>query len=340
MKKARVKVILITGGAGFMGSNFIRYLLERYPRYKIVNLDKLTYAGNLDNLKDVKENSRYHFVKGDIGDMALVEKIFQTHKPTHLVNFAAESHVDRSILGPRQFAETDVLGLSNLLEISRKRGIERFVQISTDEVYGEVIKGEADEEYPFHPRSPYSASKAGGDHLALSYYHTYNLPVIRVHSCNFYGPYQHPEKFIPLFITNLLEGKTVPLYGDGRNVREWIYTEDACLAMDMVLHKGTIGEAYNIGTGYRNRNKEVAEMIAKLVGAPNTKIVHVKDRSGHDLRYAVLAAKIRKLGFAPSYTFTEGLKQTVAWYKENAWWWRKIKKKRDFREYYQKQYQK
>ena len=329
--------VLITGGAGFMGSNFIRYLLKRYSLY-IVNLDKLTYAGNLDNLKDIADNPRYVFVKGDIANQKSVEAIFKKYRPEIVINFAAESHVDRSILGPRAFIQTDVVGVLNLLEASRAHPIKRFIQVSTDEVYGEIKQGFFKEESPFCPRSPYSASKASGDHLVLAYFYTYGVPVTRIHSCNFYGQYQYPEKFIPLFITNLLEGKNAPLYGDGKQIREWIYTEDFCRALDLVLHKGKVGESYNFGTAYRMANKKLAGLIVTLVGVPNTKIVQVKDRPGHDRRYAIDASKIDTLGFKPQVSFQKGLELTVEWYKKNEWWWKKIKRRKDFREYYERQY--
>lgn len=321
-----------------MGSNFIRWLLKNDQRWQILNLDKLTYAGNLDNLVDLKDNPRYKFIKGDIANQKIIEYLFQTEKIDTVINFAAESHVDRSILKPRTFVGTDVLGVLALLEAARKHQIKRFVQISTDEVYGTVPRGATDENAPFRPRSPYAASKAGGDHLAMAYYHTYGLPVIRVHSCNYYGPYQYPEKFIPLFITNLLERKKVPLYGNGQQVREWIQTDDVCRALDLILRKGQSGEIYNIGTGYRKKNIDVARQLINLTGASKASIVQVTDRPGHDLRYALNTAKINQLGFKPKHTFDQGLVQTVSWYQENEWWWKKIKRKKAFREYYRRQY--
>jgi len=338
MALEKCKKILITGGAGFMGSNFIRYLLAKYKDYQIVNLDKLTYAGNLDNLVDLAQNQRYKFVKGDITDEKIVDRLIKREKIDVICNFAAESHVDRSILGPREFVTTDVIGVLNLLEAGREHQIKRFIQISTDEVYGAVESGTTYESAPFRPRSPYAASKAGGDHLVLAYYHTYNLPVVRVHSCNFYGPYQYPEKFIPLFITNFLEGKSVPLYGAGTQVREWIFTQDFCRALDLVMHKGSDGEVYNIGTGYRRTNIEVAKALAKLSCVSENLITKVTDRPGHDVRYALNAVKIKKLGFKPKYSFLDGLRETVKWYQNNQKWWRKIKNKQEFREYYRKQY--
>lgn len=322
-----------------MGSNFIRYYLKHHPDAEIVNLDKLTYAGNLDNLRDIQQDQRYRFVRGDIASARTVEYLFQMEKFDLVINFAAESHVDRSILNPRAFATTDVIGVLTLLEAARRYNVGRFIQISTDEVYGAIARGTAAESAAFQPRSPYAASKAGGDHLALAYYHTYNLPVTRVHSCNFYGPYQYPEKFIPLFITNLLEGKKVPLYGDGRQVREWIYTEDFCRALELIIAKGGSGEAYNIGTGFRTTNVEAAKLMCQLLDVPEARITAVADRPGHDIRYALNAAKLKQLGFKPKYDFATGLGMTVKWYSENKGWWKKIKRKKGFREFYRKQYQ-
>src|SRR3989338_5598679 len=332
------KIILITGGAGFMGSNFVRFFLKSYPRCCVVNLDKLTYAGNRDNLKNVEQHPRYTFVKGDIVDSHLVSQLFLKYRFDTLFNFAAESHVDRSILGPRTFVQTDVLGVATLLDAAREYGVRRFIQVSTDEVYGEIQRWLFSENTPFQPRSPYSASKAGGDLLTHAYYTTYNVPVIRIHSCNFYGPYQYPEKFIPLFITNFLEGKNAPLYSTGEQVREWIYVDDFCRALNLVYQKGKAGEVYNIGTGHRFANNVVAKIIADSVGVPNTKIVQVKDRAGHDVRYALNTGKIRTLGFKPLVDFVSGLKETVTWYRNNRSWWMKIKKRKSFQEYYKRQY--
>lgn len=327
---------LITGGAGFMGSNFIRYLLDNYPEAEIVNFDKLTYAGNLENLKDVKDNSRYEFVRGDIADAKAVAEVMERGIEV-VINFAAETHVDRSILGPRDFIMTDVLGTYTLLEAARNKEIKRYVQISTDEVFGSVEEGEFSEQSPFEPNSPYSASKAGGDHMVRAYWKTYGLPTIVTHSCNFYGPYQYPEKLIPLFITNLLEGKKVPVYGNGQNVREWIFVSDYCRALDTILDRGEDGEVYNIGTAYRKTNLELTQLVLELMGLNEDSIEYVPDRPGHDLRYAVNSEKLRQLGWAPELDFEQGLKETVDWYKENESWWKRLKSG-EYLKYYRKQY--
>jgi len=321
--------LLITGGAGFMGSNFIRYIFRKYPAYHVINLDKLTYCGNLDNLRDIEKNplyrSRYTFIKGDIADEKLVEKVFNRYKPGVVISYAAETHVDRSITSPRDFVITDVLGACTLLEASKKHKIKRFIQISTDEVFGSIEKGSFTEKSAFEPNSPYSASKAGADHLCRAYFITYGLPVIVTHSCNVFGPYQYPEKIIPLFITNLMRGLKVPLYGDGKNVREWIYVEDHCRAIDAVLNKGKPGEVYNIGTGNEIQNIELTRMILKKMGATTDKIQYVKDRPGHDRRYSLDWSKIRReLKFKPKFSFEEALSQTIDWYKNNKWWWEKL----------------
>lgn len=332
--------ILITGGAGFMGSNFIHYILGKYPDYQVINLDKLTYAGNLDNLKDIENNKNYQFIKGDIADKQVVNRVFKEKKPEIVINFAAETHVDRSILEPDAFIKTDILGTYNLLEACREGGIDKYIQISTDEVYGFVLDGEFYEDTAFDPSSPYSASKAGADHLVMAYFRTYGLPVVRTHSCNFIGPYQYPEKVIPLFITNLIEGKKVPVYGKGDQVREWIYTKDYCRALDLILHKAKAGSVYNIGTGQRKQNIEVTKKILKLLGKDESSIEYVKDRPGHDVRYAVNFDKLKKeLGWSPEYDFDRALEETVEWYKKNEKWWKKIKSG-EYLEYYKKQYQK
>lgn len=328
--------ILVTGGAGFMGSNFVRYILSTYPAYEVVNLDKLTYAGNLENLKDVEDNPRYHFVKGDIADERAVADA--TKGVDAIINYAAETHVDRSIMDPKAFILTDVLGTYTLLESVRKNSIPRYIQVSTDEVFGSLPDGAFHESSPFGPNSPYAASKAGGDHLCRAYVKTYGAPVIVTHSCNFFGPYQYPEKLLSLFITNLLEGKKVPLYGDGENVREWIYTEDHCRAIDMILHKGKGGEVYNIGTGDRFTNLALTRMILQALGKGEDMIERVKDRPGHDRRYAIDSEKIKKeLGWAPRYTFKDALTKTVQWYKENEAWWKPLKSG-EYLAYYKKQY--
>lgn len=319
-----------------MGSNFIRYILANYPDYKIINLDKLTYAGNLDNLRDVENNPHYGFVRGDICDERIADFLF-AKKPDAVVNFAAETHVDRSISEPKDFIKTDVLGAHNLLERAKKHNIPLYIQISTDEVYGSIEEGSFTEESPFNPSSPYSASKAGGDHLVMAYKKTYGVPVIRIHSCNVFGPYQYPEKFIPLFITNLLEDKKVPVYGDGKQSREWIYVMDFCRALDFTLHYGKIGEVYNIGTGYEMKNIDTVSIILDYLGKGENYIEYVKDRPGHDVRYSLDCSKLRQLGWHPVYTFKEALHDTIEWYKNNLDWWKKLKSG-EYLEYYKKQY--
>lgn len=317
--------LLITGGAGFIGSNFIRYILNKYPDYEILNFDKLTYAGNLENLRDLEGNERYRFVQGDISDEGAVEKVFAEFMPDAVLNYAAETHVDRSITGPKEFIVTDVLGTYTLLEAVKRHGTSKYVQISTDEVYGSISEGSFTEETPFAPNSPYSASKAGGDHLCRAYFVTYGLPVIITHSCNVYGPYQYPEKVIPLFVTNLMQDKKVPLYGDGKNVREWIYTEDHCNAVDVILHTGERGEVYNIGSGHEIENLELTNMILGEFGVGNEMIEYVEDRLGHDRRYSIDFSKLnRELGWEPKHQFEEALKETVEWYKANREWWSKL----------------
>ncbi|MBI4093020.1 MAG: dTDP-glucose 4,6-dehydratase [Candidatus Kerfeldbacteria bacterium] len=330
--------VLLTGGAGFMGSNMIRFLLNKYDHAQVVNVDKLTYAGNLDNLKDIVGHPRYTFVKGDIADEATVENVFRQHRPEVVLNYAAETHVDRSILDPKAFIMTDVVGTFTLLEAARQHGVKRFVQISTDEVFGSTADGQFTEATAFDPSSPYSASKAGADHLVRAYWRTYRTPTVVTHSCNFFGPYEYPEKLIPLFITNLLEGKKVPVYGDGRQVREWIYVPDHCRAVDAVMTAGQPGEVYNIGTGERLANIDVTRKILTILELSENMIDYVPDRPGHDLRYAIDSTKLRnELGWAPTRSFDQGLASTVRWYRENEWWWRKIKKG-EYLEYYRQQY--
>jgi dTDP-glucose 4,6-dehydratase len=328
--------ILVTGGAGFIGSHFVRLLLRRQDA-TVVNLDALRYSGNLDNLRDVQEDPRYTFVQGDICDAATVDRVAREHQIEAIVNFAAETHVDRSILEPGGFVRTDVLGTSVLLEVARSVGVRRFVQVSTDEVYGDVPTGRSLESDPLAPRSPYAASKAGGDLLALSYFPTYEFSIMVTRGSNTFGPNQYPEKFIPLFVTNALEDQPLPLYGDGLQQRDWIYVEDHCEAIDLVLREGRPGEAYNIGAGHERRNKDMAEAILALLGKPVSLIRHVTDRPGHDRRYALDCDKIARLGWKPRYGFDEALQDTVAWYRENTWWWRKIKSG-EFRTYYEKLY--
>ncbi|MGB9735051.1 MAG: dTDP-glucose 4,6-dehydratase [bacterium] len=330
--------ILVTGGAGFIGSNFILYMLEHHPDYDIINLDKLTYAGNLENLKSVDTNRHYTFVKGDIADAGLVTEIMQKGIDA-IVNFAAESHVDRSILEPASFIKTNVLGTQVLLDVAREKHVSRFIQISTDEVYGSLGEtGKFTETTCLHPNSPYSASKASADMIALAYYKTFNVPVIVTRTSNNYGPYQFPEKLLPLAITNLLEDKPVPIYGDGLNVRDWIYVADNARAIDLVLHRGNIGEVYNIGAGNESTNISLIKHLLKLMNKPESLIIYVKDRPGHDRRYAIDASKIMNtLGWKPSVALEEGLRLTIDWYVNNRDWWTRIKSG-EYLEYYEKNY--
>lgn len=327
--------LLVTGGAGFMGSNFIRYVLHKYPDYKIVNIDKLTYAGNLENLRDIEKNPNYKFAKGDICDAKLVDSLAED--ADIIINYAAETHVDKSIINSRDFVMTDVVGTQALLEAAKRYKHPKYIQISTDEVFGSIGKGKFTEESPFLPNSPYSASKAGGDLLCRAYAQTYKMPIIVTHSVNFFGPYQYPEKLIPLFATNLLEGKKVPLYGNGENIREWIYTEDHCSAIDFILHKGIAGEVYNIGAGDEKTNLEIAKLILKMINKNDSNIQFVKDRLAHDWRYALDSSKLRALGWAPKYDFESALRKTVEWYKNNENWWKPLKSG-EYKEYYKKQY--
>jgi dTDP-glucose 4,6-dehydratase len=317
--------LLVTGGAGFIGSNFVRYMLNKYKDYKIVNLDKLTYAGNLENVRDLEANRRHSFVKGDICDLRLVEKLVKREEVDVIVNFAAETHVDRSIVDPEAFIRTDVFGTYTLLEVARKFSVKKYVQISTDEVYGSIEKGSFSETSSLAPSSPYSASKAAADLLALAYKTTYGLPVLITRGSNTYGPYQHTEKLIPLFITNLMENSKVPLYGDGKNVRDWLYVIDHCSGIDTVLHRGNIGEIYNIGASDERTNLEITHMILGELGMTEDMIEFVKDRLGHDRRYSLNCKKLKALRWKPGYSLEKGLKETVKWYTQNMKWWKKIK---------------
>ncbi|MEE4311344.1 MAG: dTDP-glucose 4,6-dehydratase [candidate division KSB1 bacterium] len=330
-----MKKYLVTGGAGFIGSNFIRYLMNKYPDAAVINLDKLTYAGNLDNLKDIEKSTRYRFVRGDICDESLVDEIVA--ESDYVINFAAESHVDRSIGNPDAFIKTDVFGTFVLLEAARKHRIEKFIQISTDEVYGSIQDGAFRETDPLMPSSPYSASKAGADRLAYSYYVTYDLPVIVTRCSNNFGPYQYPEKLISLFVTNALEDMALPVYGDGKNVRDWIYVLDHCDAIEFVLRKGADGDVYNIGGGNERMNIEITKFILKELGKPESLISYVPDRVGHDRRYAVDCSKLAVMGWTPKYNLESALSETVHWYQENAWWWKKLKSG-EYLEYYKEQY--
>ena len=333
------KKILITGGAGFIGSNFIRYFLDKHTDYKVINCDLLTYAGNLDNLKDIKKNPRYEFVKCDIRDDKKIRRL--TKKVTAIINFAAETHVDRSILDAGEFVDTNIKGTQVLLEAVKANSISRFIHISTDEVYGSINNGSFSESSPIRPNSPYAASKAAADLLVCSYFITYKTPAIITRSSNNFGPYQYPEKMIPLFITNLMEGKKVPLYGDGLNIRDWIFVLDNCRAIDLVLQKGKVGEVYNIGGDNEKNNLELTHLILKLLGRNKNFIKYVKDRPGHDRRYSLNSQKVKALGFKPRFGFKDALKETILWYEENRNWWQRIKnKKQQYKQYYRKQYRK
>jgi len=329
--------ILITGGCGFIGTNFVRHMLEKYD-YNIVNLDKLTYAGNLENLEGVDGDSRYTFVRGDIASAADLTRIFE--KPIDIiVNFAAESHVDRSIIDPDTFIKTNINGTFNLLEVARKKGVRRFVQISTDEVYGSLGEsGAFREDTPLSPNSPYSASKTSADILAMAYFKTYGMPVVVTRCSNNYGPYQFPEKLIPLIITNALADMELPVYGDGLNVRDWIHVKDHCAAIDLVVHKGEDGNIYNIGASNERANIEIVKLVLEILGKPQSLIRYVKDRPGHDRRYAIDSGKItEKLGYRPSVDFSQGMRHTVEWYVKNTGWWERIRTGA-YLEYYEKMY--
>lgn len=332
-----MKRLLVTGGAGFIGSNFVRYMLNRHPDYRVVVLDALTYAGNLDNLADLSE-PRMEFVRGDIRNPEDVDGLVRDADA--VVNFAAESHVDRSILEPDAFITTDVLGTHVLLEAARRHGLERFVHISTDEVYGDVSEGSSSEADPIRPNSPYSASKAGGDLLARSYHVTYGLPVLITRGSNTYGPYQQPEKLIPLFVTNAIDDKPLPLYGDGKQVRDWLHVMDHCSGIDLVLHEGVLGEAYNVGGGNERTNVEITHLILKYLNKPESLIKKVADRPGHDRRYSLDTAKIRALGWAPAHKFDEGIEETVMWYRDNEGWWRKVREQDEYQRFSRAWYEK
>ena len=332
-----MKTLLVTGGCGFIGSNFVRYILSNEKKCRVVNLDKLTYAGNPENLNDVADDKRYIFVKGDICDEKVVDAIFSDYKPDIVFNFAAESHVDRSIGKPDDFIRADMFGVFTLLEAMKQHGGDLFVQISTDEVYGSIEKGEFTEEDPLMPSNPYSASKAGGDRLAYSYFVTYDLPVIVTRASNNYGPFQYPEKLIPLFVTNALEDQPLPLYGDGNNVRDWLYVEDHCSALHFIMTNGVLGETYNIGGGNEMQNIEITRLILDHLNKPESLIRFVEDRKGHDQRYALSINKLRQLSWEPKHDFSDGLRTTIDWYVSNNNWWRKIKSG-EFREYYKSHY--
>ena len=330
--------ILVTGGAGFIGSNFIRHILSTYPDYSVVNLDLLTYAGNLENLRDIEKDARYRFVKGDITDKNLVNDLVK--EVDAIVHFAAESHVDRSILDSAAFIHTNIVGTHNLLEAAKNNALKRFHHVSTDEVFGALTPGDPpfDENTPYDPRSPYSASKAASDHLARAYFLTYGLPITISNCSNNYGPYQFPEKLHGLFITNLIEGKKVPVYGDGMQVRDWLYVEDHCRAIDLILHRGKIGETYCIGGASEKPNLAITKEILRLLNKGDEMVEYVKDRPGHDRRYAIDFSKIKnELGWEPQVDFAEGMRRTVEWYLAHEDWWKKIKNG-EYLKYYEQQY--
>lgn len=330
--------LLVTGGAGFIGSNFVLYMLNKYTNYEIINLDALTYAGNLENLAKVHKYENYTFVKGDIADPHLVQDIFE--KGIHaVINFAAESHVDRSIVDPQIFVKTNILGTQVLLDNAKKYGVQKFVQVSTDEVYGTLGEtGLFSESTPLAPNSPYSSSKAGADLLVRAYHETFGLPINITRCSNNYGPYQFPEKLIPLMIINALNDKPLPVYGDGLNVRDWLHVEDHCRAIDLVLHHGVNGEVYNVGGNNERTNIHIVQKILSELGKSEELIQYVKDRPGHDRRYAIDATKISSdLGWKPEYTFETGIKETIQWYLQNQSWWERIING-EYQQYYEKQY--
>jgi dTDP-glucose 4,6-dehydratase len=327
--------ILVTGGAGFIGSNFVRHLLAEHPDDRVINLDKLTYAGNPANLADVADSPRYTFVHGDICDAKLVRDV--APGVDAIVNMAAETHVDRSLFEPEAFLRTDVLGVHTLLDAVRDLKIPRLLHVSTDEVYGSVATGSSREGDPLRPSNPYSASKAGGELLALAYWQTYRTPVVITRSSNNFGPNQYPEKVIPLFITNALDDQPLPLYGDGRNVRDWLFVRDNCAAIDLVLRRGLDGEVYNIGGGTEVENIDLTRQILRLAGKPETLIRPVQDRPGHDRRYSLDSTKVGQLGWRPRHAFADAMAATVRWYREHEAWWRPLKSG-EFRAYYEQQY--
>lgn len=336
------KTIIVTGGAGFIGSNFLFYMIGKYPEYRFVCIDKLTYAGNLSTLEPILKEPNFRFIKADICDRETVYSIFEEESPDVIVNFAAESHVDRSIMNPELFLQTNILGTAVLMDACRKYGIERYHQVSTDEVYGDLPIDRPDlfftEKTPIHASSPYSASKASADLLVMAYSRTYGLPVTISRCSNNYGPYQFPEKLIPLMIANALDDKSLPVYGKGLNVRDWLYVEDHCKAIDLILHNGKIGEIYNIGGHNEMKNIDIVKIICKELGKSEDLITYVQDRKGHDLRYAIDPSKIHdELGWLPETKFEEGIKKTIQWYLDNKSWWQEIISG-EYQQYYQKMY--
>lgn len=331
--------LLVTGGAGFIGSNFVRYMVKKYPEYHIVNVDLLTYAGNLENLKEVENASNYTFAKGDIADRSFINNLFDEYQFDYVLNFAAESHVDRSITNPEIFVQTNIQGTQVLLDASKNAGVTKYLQVSTDEVYGTLgDTGYFTEETPLAANSPYSASKAGADLLVRAYHETFGLPVNITRCSNNYGPFHFPEKLIPLMISNALNDKPLPVYGDGLNVRDWLHVEDHCQAIDLVLHNGKNGEVYNVGGNNERTNIEIVKTILQHLNKPESLIKYVADRLGHDRRYAIDATKLRtELGWQPKYNFDTGIKQTIQWYLENKEWWERIISG-EYAEYFDKQY--
>ncbi len=327
--------VLVTGGAGFIGSNFVRYLLREHPDDSVLNFDKLTYAGNPENLADLACDPRYTFVQGDICDESAIAQVIA--QVDAVVNFAAETHVDRSIQHAGAFIDTDIKGLYMLLEAARQQNLARFVHVSTDEVYGSIEYGSFKETDPLNPSSPYAASKAGGELMAKAFEHTFGYKILITRGSNTYGPYQYPEKVVPLFVTNALDGLSLPLYGDGLNVRDWLYVEDHCMGIDLVLRRGEPGETYNVGAGQEKTNLELTKLIIRMTGNGEELIQRVKDRPGHDRRYSINSSKLRSLGWSPKVGFEEGLARTVEWYRQHETWWRKIKDG-SYREYYRQMY--
>jgi len=332
--------LMVTGGAGFIGSNFARYMLQEYPGYHVVVYDKLTYAGNLDNLSDIAGEypDRYAFEKGDIADAARVDEVVQGHDVDTIVNFAAETHVDRSLMEPDAFIKTDVYGTYVLLEAAKRYGMERYHQVSTDEVYGQVLTGSSLESDPLHTRSPYSASKAAGDLMCIAYHTSFDVPVTITRGSNNIGPHQYPEKVVPLFITNAIDDLPLPLYGDGRQMRDYQYVLDHCEGIDVALHRGQPGEVYNVGSEVETENFVMACAILDLLGKPHSLIQPVRDRPGHDRRYSLDCSKLRALGWRSRHGFAGAIEKTVRWYVDNEWWWRKIKSGA-YKEYYRRQYE-
>ncbi|AOA00897.1 MULTISPECIES: dTDP-glucose 4,6-dehydratase [Carnobacterium] len=321
--------VLVTGGAGFIGSNFVHYMLENHPDYKIINLDLLTYAGNIHNLDDVMDNPNHVFVQGNITNRELVRNLVKTYNIDHFVNFAAESHVDRSILNPEIFVETNIQGTLALLDVAKEMNIEKYLQVSTDEVYGSLgAEGYFTEETPLAPNSPYSASKTGADLLVRAYYETYGMNVNITRCSNNYGPYHFPEKLIPLMITNGMDGEQLPIYGDGLNIRDWLHVQDHCQAIDLVLHKGVKGEVYNVGGHNERTNNQIVDIIIEKLGLSRDLIKYVEDRLGHDKRYAIDPTKLEtELGWKPKYTFDTGIVETIEWYQNNEAWWRPLQER-------------